>query len=153
MPIGSLIQQARNDTLEILQGDFSVELTLTPDFSNVFFTDGLSNIFTDGEGNNFLATSVPTNGKITIQGLATRHSTTYNPDTGLEQVGENCHCSFSEKVLNDLGFATRNAKNKLIIKDWIVSWSDITGIVRYKIKESYPDETLGLIRCQLALYE
>jgi len=126
MPLGSLIQRARLDAQRYLEGSFSVELTLDPN---------------NGDD------------AIIVQGLATRHSTTYNPDTGLEQVGENCHCSFSEQTLNDAGVTTRDARGKLILRNWLVSWDDITGIANYKIREVYPDESLGLIKCLLALYE
>lgn len=152
MPNGSLIQQMRNDTQEYLQGDFSVELTLVPNYGNVTFIDGLDNPYVDGDGNLFTSTAMPDLNKIVINGLATRHSTSYDPDTGLPMLGENCHCSFSEKTLNELGFATRNANNKIIVKGWLVSWADITGITQYRIVEVSPDETLGLIKCMLEFY-
>jgi hypothetical protein len=124
MPTGLIIQRAREDVQRIIEGSFSVELTLDPG-----------------------------TGPVTIQGLATRHSLVYDPDTGLQQIGENCHCSFYEKTLNDLGITTRNAAGKVSVKNWIVTWADTSGTFSYKIKEPYPDETLGLIKCMLAFYE
>lgn len=153
MPIGAMIERARKDTQRILEGLFSVELTLEPNYTNVIFVDGLENPYVDGEGNMYTGTAIPEAGTITIQGIATRHRQTYDPDTGLPSIGKNNHCSFSEVTLNELGFATRNTNNEVIVKGWLVSWSDITGTHKYKIEEPSPDETLGLIKCIIGEYE
>lgn len=125
MPIGSIIERSRNDLQRIVEGQFSVELTLEPN--------------TEAD-------------PVTIQGLATRHRQVYDPDTGLPMAGKNCHCSFSEKTLNDLGYITRNAKGDVIVKGWLVTWSDVTGERTYKIEFPQPDETVGLIKCLLGDY-
>lgn len=140
------------DTQRILSAHFSVELKLEPNYSNVTFVDGLENPFVDGEGNLFTGTAIPDANLITVQGLATRHRQTYDPDNGLPMIGKNNHCSFSEVSLNELGYATRNNKNEVIVKGWLVSWSDTTGEYKYKIEEPQPDETLGLIKCMLGEY-
>lgn len=153
MPIGSIIQRARRDSQRFIEGSFSLELTLEPNYNNVTFQDGLEVPYVDGENNLFTGTAIPETGSITIQGLATRHRQSYDPDTGLPIIGKNNHCTFSEQTLNDLGFATRNQSNEVIVKGWLVSWSDTTGIHKYKIEEPSPDETLGLIKCILGEYE
>jgi hypothetical protein len=153
MPIGSLIQQAREDTLEYIQGDFSVELTLQTNYTGVTFVEGLEIPYVDL--NRILYTGlVPENpNEITVQGLATRHSQTYDPDTGIPIIGQNNHICFSENDLNNLGYATRNIQGDCIVKNWIVSWSDsISNTNTYKIEEPEPDETLGLIKCMIGKY-
>lgn len=130
MPAGRLIERARKDVQRFTEGLFSVELTVTAkDVNGVVLPD------------------------FVIQGLATRHRENFSPDTGLPMVGLNAHCSFNEKTINDLGIATRNAKNEIIVKDWLVKWSDAVSEVKYKIEEPSPDETVGHIRCLLGEYE
>lgn len=125
MSTGQLIQRAREAAQQILEGAFSVELTIEPN---------------TGED------------PVTIQGFATRHRQVYDPDSGLPMNGKNCHCSFYEKTLNDLGYTTRNTKGDIIIKDWLVTWTDSIGERTYKIELPQPDETVGLIRCLLGDY-
>jgi hypothetical protein len=152
MPTGSIIQRARRDTQRFVEGSFSVALILEPRYTNVVFVDGLSEPYTDGLGQLFTSTLIPSENRIIIQGLATRHRQTYDPDSGLPIVGKNNHCTFSEKTLNERGYATRNTKGDIIVKGWLVSWEDTTGINKYKIEEPEPDETLGLIKCMLGEY-
>lgn len=116
----SLIDQARQDMRDIINGEFSTELTITP--------TGLS--------------------AVVVKGLATRHSQGFDSD-GLPVIADNAHCSFSELDLNDLGVTTRNANKDVIIKDWQVDFADAIGTYSYSIKEPIPDNTLGLIRCTL----
>jgi hypothetical protein len=153
MPDGRIIQRARKDTQRILQGAFSVELTLEPNYTNVVYQDGLEIPYVDGENNMYTSMVIPDLNQITIQGLATRHRQTYSPDTGLPMVGKNVHCSFYEQTLIDLGLATRNQAGNVIIKGWLVSWKDANGTRKYKIETPEPDETLGLIKCTLGEYE
>lgn len=89
---------------------------------------------------------------VIIQGLTSRHSTGFDSE-GKPIVSDNCHCSFSELDLNEAGRTTRDANGDLIIKDWTVQFDDAIQSVSYKIAEAYPDNTLGLIRCTLSLYE
>lgn len=126
MPIGSIIQRARMDTQKYIEGSFSVELTISPKDIN---GDPLPDVV--------------------VQGLATRHRQTFDPENGLPMVGLNAHCSFSEKTLIDLGLTTRSTNNNIIVKKWKVKWTDDIGEVQYIIEEPMPDETLGIIRCML----
>lgn len=149
MPTGSIIQKARKDLRRFVEGSFSVELTLEPNYTNVVYVDGVQTPYTDGFGVLFTKTGTPQNNTITIQGLATRHRQSYSPDTGLPVVGVNAHCSFCELTLNEMGYATRNTRGDIIVAGWVVSWSDITGIRKYVITTPEPDETLGIIKCTL----
>lgn len=89
---------------------------------------------------------------VTVQGLATRHTSNYDTE-GKPINSENIHCSFSELDLNDLLVITRNAAGYLNIRGWIVEFTDSLGSAIYKISESQPDNTLGIIRCTLTNYE
>ena len=121
---GEVLNMAIADAKEIMNGEFAVELTITP--------SGLS--------------------AVTINGLATRHSQGFDTDL-LPIVSDNAHCTFSEKDLNDEGIVTRNSKGHVDIKDWKVSWIDAIGQAIYKFGEAGPDRTLGLIRVKLSLFE
>jgi hypothetical protein len=95
----------------------------------------------------------PTSGDpVTIQGLATRHSMGFDTD-GKPIVSDNAHCSFSELDLTDEGLTVRNANGDLIIKGWLIQFTDAIGTATYKINEPYPDKILGIIRCTLSIYE
>lgn len=89
---------------------------------------------------------------VTIEGLATRHTNSFDTE-GKSINSENVHCSFSELDLNDLGITTRNAAGYLNIRSWTVEFTDGISAGVYKIGESQPDNTLGLIRCTLTNYE
>jgi len=98
-------------------------------------------------------TITPTGGSaISIQGLATRHSQGFDGD-GLPVVSDNVHCTFSELDLTEAGATTRNANGTLIVKNWLVTWTDAIGEANYKISEAWPDNTLGIIRVTLSLRE
>lgn len=119
--MGSLIDLARQNTREILNGGFSSELTITP--------TGL--------------------GEVVINGLTTSHSSGFDSD-GLPVIGPNSHCSFSELDLNDKGIVTRNAKNDLIVRGWDVRWTDQLGTYNCKMSEPMPDRGLGYIKVMLS---
>lgn len=130
MPTGAITQRIRKDAQRIVEGLFSVELTITAKDLN--------------------GDVLP---EFTIQGLATRHRQNYDPDSGLPIIGLSNHCSFSELTVNEFGIITRNSKNEIIVKGWLVSWTDAIGLVQYKIEEPAPDETVGIIKCILGEYE
>lgn len=89
---------------------------------------------------------------ISIQGLATRHTNSFDTD-GRPILADNVHCMFSELDLNALSVETRDSKGRLAIKGWKVCFADAIGQAEYKISEAHPDGTLGLIRCTLTHYE
>lgn len=119
--MGYILDLARHNAREIMNGGFNTELTITP----------------KGES------------PVVIKGLATRHSQGFDTD-GLPIISDNSHCTFSELDLTDLGVVTRDAKGNLNIKGWKVSFDDAIGPGEYKFSESMPDNTLGLIRITLS---
>lgn len=90
--------------------------------------------------------------QVVIKGLGTKHSESFDGQ-GMPIVGVNAHCSFNESDLNDLGIVTRDSRGQIIIKGWLVGWTDNIETVSYKISSPEPDETLGTIRCTLGLHE
>lgn len=64
------------------------------------------------------------------------------------------HISVSEGALVDAGYPVRNAKNEVDMFGDKVSVMDSAGIqCEYQIRETYPDETVGLIVCFLFDFE
>jgi hypothetical protein len=56
------------------------------------------------------------------------------------------HISFSESLLTDQGYPTRDAEGRCDMKGHLVTVTDSTGTsVQYILKEVFPDETVGLI--------
>jgi hypothetical protein len=95
-----------------------------------------------------------TSGQIaTINGLGMKHRIGVDPDTGNVVSSRNFHISFSEAELLAAPYVTRDDKNELNITGHLVEYSDSTGISRkYKITEPFPDETTGVIYCNLEFY-
>lgn len=89
---------------------------------------------------------------VTIQGLTSRHSQGFDTN-GKPIVSDNAHCSFSEVDLTNEGLTTRNSQGDLIVKDWVVQFTDAISATTYLISEAYPDNTLGIIKCMLTLHE
>ena len=88
-----------------------------------------------------------------ITGLHTKHHMGFDTD-GNRVSAKNAHVSFSEKVLTDLAYPVRNAKGEVTLIGHLVAVKDSTGFVKnYIIRETYPDETIGLIVCILGDYE
>jgi len=87
-----------------------------------------------------------------ITGLATKHH------IGLDTEGnpintKNVHVSVSEQLLVDEGYPVR-VNDEVSILNHIVSYKDSTGITKvYTIRETFPDETIGVITCILDDFE
>lgn len=120
------IEQAKRDIVKFTQKEWSVDLTV----DNL---QGLSSI---------------------IKGFASKHHLGIDPETGLPVNTKNVHCSISEKVLVDAGFTVRNSEREISMLNWKITWTDTSGNAWiYKINETMPSETLGLIVCFLGDYE
>ena len=119
--MGDIIDLARQNAREILNGGFSTELTITP-----------------AGGSSFI-----------INGTTAVHSQGFDAD-GLPVIGPNSHCTFSELDITDLGIVTRDTNNDLNVKGWEVSFTDQFGTYNCKIKEQRPDRGLGIIVAILA---
>jgi hypothetical protein len=64
------------------------------------------------------------------------------------------HISVSEGALNDVGYSVRNANNEVSMIGDKVSVIDSAGILcEYQIRETLPDESVGLIVCFLYDFE
>lgn len=118
----SLLDTARMDAKNIVQGEFSSPCTITNPQRSV---------------------------SVSLSALATKHHIIINPDTGQPINAKNAHICLSETKLNELGYITR-VNGDVSLVGHFINVSDSTGIVKkYKISETWPNETLGLIVCIL----
>ena len=109
--------------------------------------------FTNSGGFETDLTIMPNSGTaFVVKGIASRHSQGFD-DQGLPIISNNVHCSFAENDLTCQGVETRSANGHLLIKGWLVTWTDAIGEAKYKFSEPQPDNTLGLIKVTLSLYE
>lgn len=118
-----LIEQAKKDLLQITSNldEFAIAVT-------------------------FIA---PTTETETINCLAIKHHLDFDND-GNSVSTKTARISFSEKLLTDLDYPTRNTSGEVNLMNHRVSWADSTGIVKhYVIKEWFADETLGFIFCKV----
>lgn len=84
--------------------------------------------------------------------LAIKHHLDFNNE-GISVSTKTARVSFSEKLLTDLGYPTRNAKGEVNLAGHTVTWADSTGTdKKYVIGEWFADETLGFIFCKLKDY-
>lgn len=86
---------------------------------------------------------------VSIRGLASSHHLSIDPNSGLPVNARNTHVSIKEKDLTDAGYAVRNSAGEISLIRHLVTYKSKT----YKIDETYPDETLGVIICILGSYE
>ena len=118
----NLLDTARMDANKIVQGEFSSPCTITNPQRTV---------------------------SVSLIALATKHHITINPETGQPVNAKNAHICLSETKLNELGYISR-VNGEISLIGHFIEVSDSTGIVnKYKISESWPNETLGLIICIL----
>jgi len=90
---------------------------------------------------------------VTINGLHTKHHLGIDTDGNMIN-SKNAHISFSELEIDANGYVIRNSNQEVSLKNKRVTVKDSTGIAKdYVIKESYPDETIGLIVCILGDFE
>lgn len=95
----------------------------------------------------------PTTQIAEITGLATKHH------IGLDTEGnpintKNAHVSVSEQLLVDEGYPVRNGDGEVSMINHKVTYKDSTGVSKdYKIQETFPDETVGIITCILGDHE
>jgi len=98
-------------------------------------------------------TLTPTGGDpVSVSSLGTKHHNSIGSD-GLPINSKNAHVSFVESDLTDKGLTVRDSNKEINLRNWRVSFADSSGVVKnYIIKETFPDETLGLIVCILGDY-
>jgi hypothetical protein len=96
--------------------------------------------------------TAPDNSEATVTGLHTKHHLGVDSDGNAINT-KNAHIAVSESLLTDQNYPVRNSKGEVSLRNHIVSVSDSTGTVcTYKIKETYPNESTGLIVCILSDY-
>lgn len=121
-----ILDLARRDTQDITENSdtgFAVEITLT----------------------------APTGEVAVINGLHTKHHLAIDTD-GNQVHSKNAHISFSEYSLDGLDYPLRNSKGEVDLTNHKVFVKDSTGLQKkYVIRERFPDETVGLIVCILAV--
>lgn len=94
--------------------------------------------------------TAPDDSTATVIGLHSKHHLAINPDDGTPVNAKNAHISVSEALLTAASYPVRNASGEVNLKGHVVSVKDSTGLSKnYKIREWFPDETIGLITCIL----
>jgi len=89
---------------------------------------------------------------VVVQGLASRHHIEFD-ENGYPINASNSHLLLSENDLTSLGLTVRNSKGNVALEGWLANWVDGTGTARtYKIVQTKPSETLGLIICIVGKY-
>jgi len=122
--MGRILDLARRDSKRyVTSGGFEVNITITTP-----------------NGVNTLA----------MTGYASKHFINFDSD-GLPINSKNVHISFDENILVENSYPVRNSNNEVSLLNHKVSYPDSTGNIRtYIIRETFPDETLGLIVCILS---
>lgn len=91
---------------------------------------------------------------VDVEGMFTNHHLGIDPDTRTLVNSKNIQCTVHEANLIDAGFMTRNASGFIKLLDCFVKATRSDGVLKeYKVTETYPDETLGIIVCTLAEIE
>jgi hypothetical protein len=81
-------------------------------------------------------------------------SLTIDPETGVPVSGQLAHVALRITTLKGLGFEIPRGIVETTSKPWVVVFNDIDGVQRtYKVQESNPDLTLGIVICLLENYE
>ena len=97
--------------------------------------------------------TAPTTEVANIIGLATKHHINIDTDGNVVNT-KNAHISISEQLLVDALYPVRAGGDEVTLIDHRVSYADSTGTVKeYIIKETFPDETVGMITCILNDFE
>jgi len=90
-----------------------------------------------------------------IQGFSNDISQVIDPDTGLVVTGRSASIAVSKTTLINAGFLVfPEGIADTSKKPWVVEFADNIGKSnKFKIVESTPDNTLGLIVCLLSIYK
>ncbi len=124
--MADLLTKAKEDLQRFSQADFSVEMTV--------------------ENPNPVQS-------VTIRAFASSHHLSIDPETGLPVNVRNTHVSISEQVLIDAGYTVRDTNGEVNMINHFVTYTNSAGqSKKFKINQTFPDETLGLIVCILGDY-
>ena len=90
---------------------------------------------------------------INITGWAVKHHISFDSD-GNQVNSKNARATIDEDVLVANGYPVRNANKEIALVRHLVSFKDSSGEVKnYVVRESFPDETLGMICLILGDYK
>jgi hypothetical protein len=90
--------------------------------------------------------------EVEVNGLASKHWINFDTD-GSSVNSKNAHICISEDDLTELNYPVRSLNNEVNLFNHKVIVKDSTKTDKnYIIKETFPDETLGLIVCILSDY-
>jgi len=77
-----------------------------------------------------------------------------NVDTGMVVSGRTASVTLRISTLITAGFSMPQAIEDSTKKPWLVSFDDINGVTyTFKISSSQPDRALGVVFCELELYQ
>ena len=88
-----------------------------------------------------------------LQGMSGDIGQTLDPDTGQAVSGRQAHVAFRLSTLSALGASLPEGIVDKSIKPWLAAFEDINGqSFTFKIVQTFPDRTLGLMNCLLEGY-
>jgi hypothetical protein len=88
----------------------------------------------------------------TIKGLSVKHNLKFD-EFGTPVSSKTARVTVSEAALVAANFPVRNGNNEVYLNGCLVTWTDSAGNSwTYVISSAAPDETLGLILCQITDY-
>jgi len=122
----SLRQVAGEDLIKIIGGGFGWNITITN----------------------------PAGISAAVTGFANDIAQSIDPDTGLIVSGRIITVALSLKSLEDAGFtALPEGISEATQKPWLIDFADIRGnLHNFAVIGSHPDRALGLVTCELELY-
>lgn len=89
---------------------------------------------------------------VEIHGLSTDIGLTIDPETGVAVVGRKASVAIARGTLEDIGMPIGVASSSQ--KPWLVSFMDDQCVEHnYKVSETMPDRTLGVVVCILEAYK
>lgn len=121
----------------------SLRLTATDDLNKILESDfGWPITITD-----------PSDTTVELSGYSNDIAQTIDPDTGQIISGRIATIAFSLRALTDAGLGIPIGIEDNTIKPWRITFQD-TDLVsyRFKVQSSNPDRTLGIVTCELKLY-
>jgi hypothetical protein len=90
--------------------------------------------------------------EVECNAIVIRHATTMD-DMGNIVRGATARCTVSEQALNDVSFTTRDANDRIAMKDVRISYTDVMGVTQtYIVVDQFAGQTNGIIRLQLGEY-
>lgn len=87
-------------------------------------------------------------------GFSNDISQVIDPETGTAVSGRSASVAIRTKLLADEGLGIPRGITDSSKKPWVVEFDDINGTAhKFKVSESMPDRTIGVVACMLEAYE